>query len=435
MKNKKKSTFRGKVNKDAQRQKASGSFKYLNMPKGLNLYSPTPGSKEKFDIIPYTITSNKHMDRDESLGIAMKGELWYKKPYRLHRNVGGDNALAVCLSTFGEKCPICEYRKKRAAEGADKEELQAYNASLRNLYLVIPREIKKVEEDVHLMDISQHLFQVKLNEELNEDEDYEIFPDIEEGLTLQVRWTEETFAGNKYAEAGRIDFLKRKSAIDEELLESLPDLDSVLKKYTYDELKSLFFGIDDEDDEDEDETPKSKKKSQKDDEDEDEDEDEDDETIEEDGDELPFDEDEDENSHKKSKDRFVPKDTRGLRKNKKNKTVNLTWEDLNDMDIEELVEVAEANKLDIDPDDDDEEGILKSKNIIAKELGIEIPTKKSKPDKKKSQKDEDETPKSKKSDKSNKCPHGHKFGVDTDDFDECDDCNVWDKCIDKKEGK
>jgi len=34
-----------------------------------------------------------------------------------------------------------------------------------------------------------------------------------------------------------------------------------------------------------------------------------------------------------------------------------------------------------------------------------------------------------------KCPHGHKFGIDTDDKKECDDCKIWGKCLDKKEGK
>jgi len=28
-----------------------------------------------------------------------------------------------------------------------------------------------------------------------------------------------------------------------------------------------------------------------------------------------------------------------------------------------------------------------------------------------------------------KCPHGHKFGTDCDDFDECDDCDLWPKCV------
>lgn len=31
------------------------------------------------------------------------------------------------------------------------------------------------------------------------------------------------------------------------------------------------------------------------------------------------------------------------------------------------------------------------------------------------------------------CPHGHKFGIDTNLKDECDDCNCWDECEDKKE--
>ena len=33
------------------------------------------------------------------------------------------------------------------------------------------------------------------------------------------------------------------------------------------------------------------------------------------------------------------------------------------------------------------------------------------------------------------CPHGHKFGIDTEDFKECDTCDIWGKCLDKKEGK
>ena len=31
------------------------------------------------------------------------------------------------------------------------------------------------------------------------------------------------------------------------------------------------------------------------------------------------------------------------------------------------------------------------------------------------------------------CPYGHRFGVDTDNFDDCADCELWDDCIDKKQ--
>lgn len=35
----------------------------------------------------------------------------------------------------------------------------------------------------------------------------------------------------------------------------------------------------------------------------------------------------------------------------------------------------------------------------------------------------------------NECPHGHIFGKDTEDYDECDKCKVWEACIAIKEGK
>ena len=33
---------------------------------------------------------------------------------------------------------------------------------------------------------------------------------------------------------------------------------------------------------------------------------------------------------------------------------------------------------------------------------------------------------------SGKCPFGHKYGVDTDNFDDCENCNCWDKCCSGK---
>ena len=33
----------------------------------------------------------------------------------------------------------------------------------------------------------------------------------------------------------------------------------------------------------------------------------------------------------------------------------------------------------------------------------------------------------------NKCPEGHKFGKDCEKFDECDDCDLWEKCIDESD--
>ena len=46
--------------------------------------------------------------------------------------------------------------------------------------------------------------------------------------------------------------------------------------------------------------------------------------------------------------------------------------------------------------------------------------------------DEDEEEKCEKKSTSGKCPFGHKYGVDTDNFDDCENCNCWDKCYSGK---
>jgi len=391
MAKKKKSSFRGKVSKDSQRQKRAGSsYGYLQLPKGIPVYSPTPGAREKIDIIPYTVSFDKHPDRDDEYQIAQVGDLWYKRPFRTHRQVGADNETVVCLTSFGKKCPICEYRKKRAKEGADKDELKAYNSSQRNLYLVIPRGVKKREEEIHIFDMSQYLFQNLLNEELEEDEQYEVFPDLEEGLTLRVRWSEESFGGNKYAEANRIDFIERHTLIEEDLIEDIPDLDKVLIELPYKEMELKFFEMDEDSEEETEEEPPVKTRKKK--------------------------------SVKTRKKKSVKPTT----KTEEEEEEDLTWDDLNDMDFVELAEVVEDRALDIDADDyeEDEDELRKD---VADQLGIKQPKKKPVKETKK------KPSKQVKSKPSGKCPFKHKFGVDTDEYDDCDDCDIWDDCIDAQE--
>lgn len=392
MAKKRKSSFRGKVSQDAKRQKTSGSsYGYLKLPKGISVYSPTPGAREKFDIVPYEITDKNHPDLNPDL--IEVGDLWYKRPFKVHKNVGADEETYVCLTSFGKKCPICDYRKQRAKEQADKDELKIYYAKDRNLYFVIPRGVKKLEEELHIMDMSWWLFQKQLNDELAENDENEIFPDFEGGLTLKVRWTEETFNKNSYAEAGRIDFIERDTDIEDTIIEGL-SLDTCLQELSYDELHAKFFEIDDDE-----VSTSSKKKKRTDEEDE---------------------EEEEEKPTRKRKSMPEPEEDED--EDEEEESLDLTWDDISDMDESELCEVIEARELDIDSEDYDGEDELRA--AVAEELDIEKPKRKAT-----KSKAPPEKPK-----KKGKCPHGHTFGVDTDDFDECDSCDNWDKCLDEKEG-
>ena len=289
--------FKKSVRKNQERRaKEASSYGYLNLPQGVNIFSAKPKSRVRLDIMPYEVTSDKHPDRYEEESIAVAGELWYKRPFKVYRDIGPNNETVVSPLSIGKPCPIADYRAKRVKEGADKDELAALRPSNRNLYVVIPLDSADHEKKPHIWDISQYLFQNLLDEELEEDEDNAGFPDLEDGLTLKVRFDEGKFGGNSFAETSRIDFLERKKGYDESILDKIPNLDECLNIMDYDELEKLFLDLDDDDyDEDEeDETPKRKKKSAKKSKDVDEDdEDFDDDDFEDEDDDFDDDEDDD----------------------------------------------------------------------------------------------------------------------------------------------
>lgn len=384
------SSFRNKVAKDTQRQKTAGSnYGYLILPKGVGVLKTDEVNKLMIDILPYVVSDAKHPDLDQETDTATVGSLWYKRPFKIHRNIGSGNDTVVCLSSVGGRCPICEFRTKRIKEGAEKEELDALKASQRNLYVVIPKGVKGMEETPHIWDVSQYLFQNLLNDELEENDENAVFPDLEEGKTLKIRFEEKQLGKNKFKEVSRIDFVDRDEAYDEAILNDIPDLDKVLTILSYKELEAKFMELDPVEDEDDDEPVKSKKgdirrKTKPSKEEVEEDEDEDDTppppkkrkpapVVEEDDEE---DEDED--------DAPPPPPT------KKRKPVPVPVED--------------------DEDDDEDD--------------TPPPPKKKKPA---------PAPAPPVKGKKNKCPHGYKFGVDTEEYAECDDCPIWDACIEAKE--
>lgn len=365
-KNRRKSRFKGAVSRNAERQaRGVSQYGYLRLPKGVNIFKEEPRTRVELDIIPYVVTCDNHPDKDEEYGIAVKGELWYKRPYWLHRGIGPDNQSVVCPSSVGKPCPICEYRAQLLKEGAkwDDDTVRALKPSMRNLYVVIPKNNKNYSEEPHIWDISQFLFQDKLNEEIQENEEYETFPDLEEGYTLRIRFAEGTFGSNKFAEVSRIDFIERKKSYDESILDKIPSLDDILEIPPYHTIESMFFGNMSPDEVEEDEDIDDDMEEE-----EDEDEDDDDEDIDDDDDD--------------------------------------------DEDIDD------DNEEDDEEDEDEEEEEHNEKKSKKSPLKRQQPHSKVTKGKGK-----------------NKCPYGHEFGVDNDSYDDCDNCEVWEKCLEASENE
>ena len=244
-----KSSFLGKVASDAERQISGAKYGYLNLPKGVGVYSPEPGTTVTIDFMPYIVTDPKHPDRNIQKEIAIPNSIWYKRSFKTHRIGEGTNTeTIVCPTSFGKPCPICEHRQKRQEAGADKKELQTMNASRRNLYIVNPLDDPKFTVDkFYVFDISQYLFQDELNLELKDDPNLEIFPDLLEGSSLKCRWDSATMGtGKPFAEIGKITFVKRTQQYEESILHSMPSLDSILIETSYEEIVKMFFDLDPE---------------------------------------------------------------------------------------------------------------------------------------------------------------------------------------------
>ena len=263
MAKKRKSNFRGRIAQNVKRRKReASSVGYLNLPKDIKLLSPDEETRKmNLDFLPYVVTHKKHPDQVDG---AEAGELWFRSPFKVHRDVGVNGDTIVCPTSIGKPCPICEYMAKLRKEGRDWDEIKVYRASPRALYAVMPLSLRKHDEDIYILDISDFLFFNELQDHLELNEEDEVFPDIEEGKTARLRLKWKSFGNNKFYELVILGFEDR-DPYEESIIDDIPQLDDVLNILSYNELENKFLEMEDEisdetlDDKIEDEQPKRSK--------------------------------------------------------------------------------------------------------------------------------------------------------------------------------
>ena len=376
------------ANSYASRDSGSGSkggvINYRNHDGEIKFFSPAEG-KHRINIIPYVIKTKNHPLVKS--GEAEIGEKDYVLDFYAHRGVGPAEKTVLCLkNTYGKPCPICEQAAALRKAGKEKE-ANALKPSRRVVYNI---EDLKEPGVLKVFETSHYLFEKELIEEARDDDEggFIDFADEEEGMEIKFRASKVTKNGMEFTEFKSFGFEDRDDPLDEKLLEDAISFDELLTVPTYEEAEKILYGDDEEDEDDDEDEPKSKKskKSKSYDEDDEEDDDED--------------EDEDEDDEEPA-----PK--------KSSKKSKLDDEDEDDED--------EDDEQEDDQQEDEEPAPKKSSKKSSK---------KSKSDDDEDE-DEDDEPKSKAKCGGNceKCPHGHKFGEDCDDFDECDDCDLWPKCV------
>ena len=301
-------------------------------------------------------------------GEAEIGEMDYCLDFYSHRNVGPSEKTVLCLKgTYGKPCPICEHSASLRKAGKEKE-ANSLKSSRRVVYNV--QDLKEPEK-LKVFETSHYLFEKELIEEARDDEEggFIDFADIDEGKEIKFRASKSKIGDKEFMEYKSFSFEDRDEPLDEDLLASAISFDELLTVPTYEEVEKILYGDDDEDEGDEDEEKPSKKSKSE-----------------------PEDEDNEDDEPKKSgKPKFEP------------------------------VKKSKSYDEDEDEDDDDE----------PEEDDDEKPAKKSSKKSEEDDDDEDDEPEEKPAKKScsGKCPFNHKYGDDCDEFSDCDDCEVWDKCV------
>ncbi len=268
-KKKSRSSIRDKVRQRAQDQEnEGGQSTWLNLPEDseVEFFSPKKGTNI-LDIVPYEVSAENHKYMEP-------GDLWYEKTIWVHFGIGPEEKTIICpLKTAWKPCPVCQYISELSKEPEltkkEEKQIQNYKPKQREMFNVI--DLNDDEDDdgetkVKLFTFSYHNFGKVLEEEIREDdtEEYGKFADLEGGYTLKVRFKEASFKGNKYFETSRIDFEEREEDYDEDILESTLDLDDCIIILSYEDIESIFLGLDSDEDEDEEEEKSSKKKKKKD---------------------------------------------------------------------------------------------------------------------------------------------------------------------------
>jgi hypothetical protein len=208
---------------------------FLNLPPGLKMFKPKPGTS-LIDIVPFEVGKGNPN--------AEEGDMWWERTFYSHKGIGANGDTYICPArTYNEHCPICEHRAKLDAKGReqDAEVIKALKAKERQLFYV--RDAKNPDKGIMLWDMSTFLFGDQLSARLrnaDEDDDWDNFFHDEDGLTLRIGFSEETYNGKGFCKTESIDFKNRKFPLEPDEIDDLKALDDLLIIRNYDDLADIF---------------------------------------------------------------------------------------------------------------------------------------------------------------------------------------------------
>ena len=363
-------------------QRTNKTADYLNLGDDDKVWFCKDG-KHILDIIPY-LTSKNHPTEDENSVV-------HTLPYSIHRGVGAGNSSVVCLAaTKNEPCPICEYRVELIKGGADKEEYKKFFPSDRNLYNVWVHDSKEqYSKGVQILDIATFYFEQKIQplarrviregvrgNKSNLDP-FINYADPDDGKSISFEVKPAPSKDSYPTHIGHALVDRDGYEISDKILNQAVVLEDKLKFMSYDEIYNIFF----------------------------------------------------ENAGNKKTEEIETEEI---------ETEEIETEEIETEEIEtEEIETEEIETEEETEEEETEEEETEEEETEEEETEEEETEEEEKPKRIiKPKKLVKSKPKTKPKVEDGNCPHGHEYGVDTDEDHcekDCNDCELWDKCIEEKQ--
>ncbi len=227
---------------------------FLRIPKGVQQFNPNKPDAYEIDIVPYEVGKAilKHKSRPDGVE---PGDWYPSKTFYVHYGVGPDNDQVLCpTKNFGKPCPICEHRQENSQDPKAnyEKDIQPFLAKDRQVFLVVDH--KEREKGVQIWEIAYFNFgkqlQVKINKASPKKKPiYEKFFDPDEGLTVRVVGSKESMGdkGRPYMWFNVDEFQERDEPLPDEIMDHGICLDDIAEVMSYEAIKKLFHGTEEDD--------------------------------------------------------------------------------------------------------------------------------------------------------------------------------------------
>lgn len=211
------------------------------------------------DIIPYIAGPN---DKDIS-----EGEPTYTFEYLVHRNVGPNNLMFLCLQEmYNKPCPICEHRMQLIEAGSDDTVWKPLFARKRNLYNIICYDRGEEEKGIQVWD-EAYFYSEKNIMAISKKRGrggkigkLQNFSDVDKGKSVSFQ-IEPAVSKNDFKTYTGFTFEERDYTIEDELLENTFCLDEIVLIPEYEDISEIYWGSKSPDEEEEEEEePSSRSK-------------------------------------------------------------------------------------------------------------------------------------------------------------------------------